>query len=116
MLVQLDAVSEPVPRGTSPPRSSRPCWTRYPPGSYLAASHGTTGHDRAGAADTVRAFREARIPFYLRDSDDFARLAFSGLELVPPGVVLVSEWRPEDTRPRSRPAEVGNYDGVDRKP
>ena len=34
-----------------------------------------------------------------RDSDEFAKLAFSGLELVPPGVVLVSEWRPDGTGP-----------------
>jgi hypothetical protein len=29
-----------------------------------------------------------------RDSDVFADLAFTGLELVLPGVTLVSEWRP----------------------
>jgi hypothetical protein len=52
----------------------------------------------------------------LRDSGEFARLAFSGLGLVPPGVVLVSEWRPEDTGPRPAPAEVNCYGAVARKP
>ncbi len=42
-----------------------------------------------------RAYRASRMRAQLRDSDKFARLAFSGLELVPPGVVLVSEWRPD---------------------
>jgi S-adenosyl methyltransferase len=51
-----------------------------------------------------------------RDSDEFARLAFSGLEVVPPGVVLVSEWRPEETGPRPTPAKVNCYGGVGRKP
>ena len=51
-----------------------------------------------------------------RDSDVFARLAFSGLELVPPGVVLVSEWRPRETGPRPLPSEVNCYAGVARKP
>jgi hypothetical protein len=27
-------------------------------------------------------------------SEEFGELAFTGLELVDPGVVLVSEWRP----------------------
>jgi hypothetical protein len=51
-----------------------------------------------------------------RDSADFARLAFSGLQLVPPGVVLVSEWRPDSPGPHPTPAEVGIYGGVARLP
>ena len=50
-----------------------------------------------------------------RDGDEFARLAFTGLDLVPPGVVLVSEWRPGDSGPRPTPAEVSFYGGVARK-
>jgi hypothetical protein len=86
-----------------------------PPGSHLVASHGTAEHAPSAAANATHVFREARLPFYLRDTSDFARLAFSGLELVPPGVVLVSEWRPEDAGPRPTPAEVGWYGGVARK-
>jgi len=41
---------------------------------------------------------------------------FSGLDLVPPGVVLVSEWRPQDTGPHPTPAEVSAYAGLARKP
>jgi hypothetical protein len=52
----------------------------------------------------------------LRSADEFAELAFTGLELVPPGVVLVSEWRPSGTGPRPTPAEVNVYGGVARKP
>jgi hypothetical protein len=35
---------------------------------------------------------------------------------VAPGVVLVSEWRPEDDGPRPTPAEVSWYGGVARIP
>jgi hypothetical protein len=87
-----------------------------PPGSYLAASHLTMEHDPAATAAGQRAMRGAGITMQKRDSDEFARLAFSGLELVPPGVVLVSEWRPADAGPRPTPAEVNCYGGVARKP
>ena len=86
-----------------------------PPGSYLIASHGTAEHDREGVAAAERAYRGAGVPAVFRDSDEFAELAFSGLELVPPGVVLVSEWRPTTPGPRPAPAEVGCYGGVARK-
>jgi len=87
-----------------------------PPGSYLAASHLTTEHDRVATAAGQRAMQQAGIAMRKRDSDEFARLAFQGLELVPPGVVLVSEWRPDVAGPRPTPAEVNCYGGVARKP
>jgi len=86
-----------------------------PPGSYLVASHFTLEHDPVGAGATERTYRGAGLPVQARESDAFARLAFSGLNLVPPGVVLVSEWRPQDTGPRPTPVEVSCYGGVGRK-
>jgi hypothetical protein len=87
-----------------------------PAGSYLIASQVTGEHDPVGTAEAVRTYRERGIPNQPRDSDDFARLAFTGLELVPPGVVLVSEWRRDQPGPRPSPAEVSFYGGVARKP
>jgi hypothetical protein len=86
-----------------------------PPGSYLAASHMTLEHDPEGVGGGQRAYHRAGLPMRARDADEFASLAFSGLELVPPGVVLVSEWRPDSTTPRPTPAEVSCYGGVARK-
>jgi len=87
-----------------------------PPGSYLVASHATGEHiaesTRIGA---TRAYQSSGVPFQPRDSDVFAKLAFGGLDLVPPGVVLVSEWRPETDRPQPAPNEVNCYGGVARK-
>jgi len=86
-----------------------------PSGSYLAASHLTPEHDPEGVGGGQRAYHRAGLPMNTRDSDEFAALAFSGLELVPPGVVLVSEWRPDTNAPRPTPAEVSCYGGVARK-
>jgi O-methyltransferase involved in polyketide biosynthesis len=86
------------------------------PGSYLAATHTTAEHDPEGWASTTRAYTAANIQGQLRDSGEFARLAFSGLDLVPPGVVLVSEWRPDEAGPHPTPAEVSCYGAVARKP
>jgi hypothetical protein len=87
-----------------------------PPGSYLAASHLTTEHDPVATAAGQRAMQRAGIAMRKRDSGEFAELAFRDLELVPPGVVLVSEWRPDIVGPRPTPTQVNCYGGVARKP
>jgi hypothetical protein len=86
-----------------------------PSGSYLVASHLTTEHDRERTAAGQAVMRDAGITMQKRDSDVFAEIAFNGLELVPPGVVLVSEWRPDSSQHRPSPAEVSIYGGVARK-
>jgi len=87
-----------------------------PPGSYLTASHLNPEHDPAAVAAGVRAYQAGGVTVQARDSSDFAALAFRDLELVPPGVVSVSEWRPEATGPRPTLAEVSCYGGVGSKP
>lgn len=86
-----------------------------PPGSFLVASHVTAEHDPDGWAAVQRDYRAAGIPVRWRDSDEFAWLAFADLEVVPPGLVLVSEWRPDTDGPRPAPAEVSVYGGTARK-
>lgn len=85
------------------------------PGSYIAASHPTAEHDPEGAAAVRQAYRNAGIQVQFRDSDEFARLAFPGLELVPPGVVPVPEWRAAGDGPTPPAADVSCYGGVARK-
>jgi S-adenosyl methyltransferase len=87
-----------------------------PPGSYLVASHLTTQHDPDATSAGQQMMRQAGMAMQKRDSDVFASLAFSGLDLVPPGVVLASEWRPTGTGPRPLPTEVNCYAGVAMKP
>jgi SAM-dependent methyltransferase len=86
------------------------------PGSYLIASHLNPEHDPAGVAAGVRAYRAGGVTVQARDSSAFAALAFRDLALVPPGVVSVSDWRPESPGPRPTLAEVSCYGGVGRKP
>jgi hypothetical protein len=87
-----------------------------PPGSYLASSHASSEHLRDESEEVLKSVRRFNVPGQPRDSGDFARIAFSGLELVEPGVTLVSEWRPQGHGPRPTPAEVSIYGGVARKP
>jgi hypothetical protein len=56
------------------------------------------------------------VPAQARSADDFAELAFRDLEMIDPGLVLVSEWRPEETGPRPLASEVSWYGGIGRKP
>ena len=87
-----------------------------PSGSYLVASHTALDHAPVPVAAMERAAQAGGIRTQQRDSGDFARLAFPGLELVPPGVVLVSEWRPDDSAVLPDPDEINVYGGVARKP
>jgi hypothetical protein len=87
-----------------------------PRGSYLVAPHLTTEHDPDATSAGQQTMREAGMTMQKRDSDVFAGLAFSGLQLVPPGVTLASEWRPAGVGPRPLPSEVNCYAGVARKP
>lgn len=90
--------------------------TSRPHGSYLVASHVTAEHNPAGSAAGQRAYRGGGVPMRPRDSDVFARVAFGGMQLVEPGVVLVSEWRRPDSGPVPPANEVNAYCGVARKP
>ena len=87
-----------------------------PSGSYLVASHLTTDYEEEATGAGQRVMRGAGIAMQKRDSGEFAKLAFSGLELVPPGVVLVSEWRPDGTGPAPAPHEGNCHGGGGRKP
>jgi S-adenosyl methyltransferase len=69
-----------------------------------------------GLAGAGRAYSDGGLRGALRNPEKFADLAFSGLEMVDPGVVLVSEWRPDAGVLRPRASEVNTYCGVARKP
>ena len=88
-----------------------------PSGSYVVASHGSAEYSPPRATvGGVRAYQQGGIPVTLRDADVFADLAFRGLILVPPGVVVVTEWRPEPGSIPLPAAQVGINGAVARKP
>jgi hypothetical protein len=86
------------------------------PGSYLVASHVTPEHDPAGVGGLERTYRQAGIPAQTRTAADFTAMAFTGLRLIEPGVVLVSDWRPDPASPRPPARAVNWYGGVAVKP
>jgi len=105
-----------IPDEDEPRRIVQTLLDAVPPGSYLAASHVTDEHNREGLAGAGRAFSDRGLSGALRNPEELAGLAFAGLDMVDPGVVLVSEWRPDSAAPRPLAAEVNAYGGVARKP
>jgi S-adenosyl methyltransferase len=88
-----------------------------PPGSFLAASHISPEHNPVGIHSLEDTYREAGVTVKARTAEEFGRLVFTGLDLVDPGVVLVTEWRqgPDDVHPPA-PSEINGYGAVGRKP
>ena len=86
-----------------------------PPGSYLVASSLSPEHNPESIHGMEEVYRAAGVTVRSRNADEFGRMFFSGLELVPPGVVLTSEWRPTGSASRPRPGEVNTYGAVGRK-
>ncbi|MGH3164428.1 MAG: SAM-dependent methyltransferase, partial [Trebonia sp.] len=41
---------------------------------------------------------------------------FAGLDLIDPGIVLVSDWRRDIPGPRPLPSQINFYGGIGRKP
>jgi S-adenosyl methyltransferase len=88
-----------------------------PSGSYLAASHFTLDHSSPGTAAVARqTIAQGRPEVHPRTRAEFAEF-FTGLGLIGPGIVPVSEWLPEVPAHQRPPAEqVAIYGAVGRKP
>jgi O-methyltransferase involved in polyketide biosynthesis len=82
----------------------------FPSGSYLVLWDGTaTGDAVSEGADKL--VESGGVPYYLRTPEELAR-CFEGLEMVEPGMVQITNWRPElvDVTP------IDAYGAVGRKP
>jgi O-methyltransferase involved in polyketide biosynthesis len=86
-----------------------------PPGSHVAFSH-ATNEINTEASDAAVAYwnQYGKPPMVLRTAAQMERL-LDGLEVLEPGVVTCSRWRPEAT-PFGPPQEVPHYCAVARKP
>jgi len=84
-----------------------------PAGSYLAICHLTADiyPEMSELAHRVNE-RQPNAPLVLRDHAQVTSL-FDGLELVPPGVVQASKWRPDSELEAAAPAAL--WAGVARK-
>jgi O-methyltransferase involved in polyketide biosynthesis len=83
------------------------------PGSFLTVNHSTSAVSGAAMEEAVRHWNQVGTPsMTLRTPAQIGRF-FDGLDLLAPGVVSCSRWRPEPGR--EPPAEVDEFCGVARK-
>jgi S-adenosyl methyltransferase len=83
------------------------------PGSYLVVSHVTADHLSADAARRAHAVYEgASAPGVARTREQVARF-FGGLDMLEPGLVEVSRWRPDVIG--APPGQGLFYAGIGRK-
>jgi O-methyltransferase involved in polyketide biosynthesis len=86
-----------------------------PSGSYMALTHPTLELGGEANAAAMRFWNEnATPPITARSSKEIAAF-FEGLEMLEPGLVSCSRWRPEAT-PFGEPREVPHFGAVARKP
>ena len=114
--LMLVAILHFLPDSDDPRRLIQTMLDALPSGSYLVATHVTPEHDHEGVMGLERTYQAAGVAAQSRVVDEFADLAFRGLDLIDPGLVLVSEWRPDSPGPRPLASEVNWYGGVARKP
>lgn len=86
-----------------------------PSGSYLAIAH-ASNECFPEQAEEVRQFwnENAKPPIVFRDAREIATF-FEGTELLEPGVISCSRWRP-DAAALELPAEIQQFCAVGRKP
>ncbi|MFI7450031.1 SAM-dependent methyltransferase [Nonomuraea sp. NPDC049714] len=87
-----------------------------PSGSYIAVANTTTAVNGETTAEAVRVWNiDAQPKLKLRTPERIAEF-FTGLEVVEPGWVSCSRWRPEPEWDGGLPAEVDQWCGIVRKP
>ncbi|WP_069812308.1 SAM-dependent methyltransferase [Streptomyces sp. TP-A0874] len=88
-----------------------------PKGSYLVLTHGTADfHGEIGEDEDAReVYKNATAHLTVRPYDE-VRPLFKGYELLEPGLVQASRWRPDDAvRESEEHRKVSFYGGVGRK-
>jgi S-adenosyl methyltransferase len=84
-------------------------------GSHLVIAHPTTDIDGEAMRTVEQLWNDSgAVPAKFRSRDEFSRF-FDGLELLEPGVVSLTQWRP-DPGTLSADCQLGFYCAVARKP
>ncbi|MEU2714274.1 SAM-dependent methyltransferase [Streptomyces sp. NPDC007205] len=84
-----------------------------PSGSYLSVNDGSRGIDPVFEQAQDAYNNSGAVPYNLRTVDEISAF-FDGLELIEPGVVSVTQWRPEPGPPA--PEVIAEHGGLARKP
>nr|WP_237518372.1 SAM-dependent methyltransferase [Streptomyces sp. SID4982] len=87
---------------------------RLPAGSYLVLSHTVTSPSMPDVDEAVAFWNEHGTPKLTQRTPEDVTRFFDGLELLEPGVVSCSRWRPEGAG-EGEPEEVAMFGGVARK-
>jgi hypothetical protein len=118
--LMLVAVLHFIPDEDDPCQIVRELLAALPSGSYLALSHLTGDFDPAAWEGVAAVFRRSGVIMRVRSLPEVERF-FEGLDLVDPGVVPVTRWRPDhriEIGGANMPpdAAVSTYGGIARKP
>jgi hypothetical protein len=112
-LMMLGIVGQ-VPDSSDPLSIVRRLLDALPSGSYLALSDGTDTSE--ALSDAIRAYNaNSANSYHLRSPEQIAGF-FDGLDLVEPGVVTTSKWRPDFVANGGDPQDVDAICGIGRKP
>jgi hypothetical protein len=85
-----------------------------PSGSYVVISDSVDTDPANNEAARIKNENPSASSYYLRSPEQITRF-FDGLELLEPGVVACSRWRPEPN-PWGEPADISDRSGMGRKP
>jgi hypothetical protein len=115
--LMLIAVAHFIDEQEDPYALVRTLLSALPSGSYLVMTHATMDLSDPETATRVATVWEQTPPaarWHPRTRDQFAEF-YSDLELVDPGIQIISEWRP-DAGERPAPADVACFGAVARIP
>ena len=112
----LAAVLHFIPDSDDPYGIVRTLMGALPAGSHLVLSHASSALIPAPAADELTSEAAlGRFDFHDRGLQEITAF-FAGLDLVEPGVEIVSQWRPDPASTPPPPEQVSVYGGVAVKP
>jgi S-adenosyl methyltransferase len=111
----MAAVLPYIPDADDPALLVRRYCAALAPGSYLVISHASFDDFDAAETDRVYGVYQASTSMFTSRRPERITAWFDGCELVDPGVVIVTQWRPE---PGDAPASLRlpHYGGVARVP
>jgi S-adenosyl methyltransferase len=85
-----------------------------PSGSYLVVSHPTDDFNPNRQGESIQRYNERVADQATLRGHDGTRRFFDGLDVIEPGVVAVSQWRPDSDLAASAPSST--WCGLARKP
>jgi hypothetical protein len=112
--VLMFAVLHFVPDADKPAEIVREYLDATVPGSYLALSHASLEGEAERAEEATEQFRSRVTDFSMRTRGEIGEL-LGGVDLVEPGVVYLTEWRPEAGDEDPDPKRMSTFAAVGRK-